>query len=135
MMAFYKEVGDFVSAHAGEEGMQAFVEPLGKAAKDLERATMWFMANAMNRPDNAAAGSSDYMHLFGLVALAYMWARIALVAREKLAAGDADDAAWLEAKLTTARYFMERVLPESRAHVLRIEAGADTLMALPAEAF
>ena len=134
MMAFFKEVTDFVGEHGEDEAMKPYVEPLGKAAKDLERATMWFMANAMAKPDNAGAGSTDYMHLFGLVALAYMWAMIAKTAQGKLAAGEGDKE-WLEAKLVTGRYFMQRILPETGAHVRRIEAGADTMMALPAEAF
>ena len=50
-----------------------FVRPLGQALGDLQQATMWFMQNALGNPDNAGAGSTDYMHLFGLVALGYMW--------------------------------------------------------------
>ena len=134
MMAFFKEVTDFATEHSEDEAMKPYVQPLGKAAKDLERATMWFMANAMAKPDNAGAGSTDYLHLFGLVALAYMWAMIAKTAQAKIAAGDGDKA-WLEAKLVTGRYFMQRILPETGAHVRRIETGADTMMALPAEAF
>ena len=54
--------------------MKPYVEPLGAALGHLQQATMWFMQNAMTKPDNAGAGSTDYMHLFGLVALGYMWA-------------------------------------------------------------
>jgi hypothetical protein len=96
---------------------------------------MWLMQNAMMKPDNAGAASTDYMHLFGLVALAYMWGRMAKVAQDKLAAGANGDAAFLKAKLVTARFFMERVLPETAAHLARISAGADAMMALEAEAF
>ena len=48
---------------------------------------MWFMQNAMAKPDNAGAGSTDYMHMFGLVALGYMWAQMAAAAQAKLKAG------------------------------------------------
>ena len=133
VMAFFKEVTDFVAAHGDDEAMKPFVGPLGKAAKDLERATMWFMANAMVRPDNAGAGSHDYMHLMGLVALGYMWALMARTAQEKMAKGDDED--FMQAKLVTGRYFMERLLPETAAHVARIEAGAASMMDLPADAF
>ncbi len=95
---------------------------------------MWFMQNAMKTPDNAGAGSTDYMHLFGLVALGYMWARMAKVASARLADG-AGDRAFYETKLVLARYFMERLMPETGAHLRRISAGADAMMALPAEAF
>jgi acyl-CoA dehydrogenase len=93
------------------------------------------MQNAMAKPDNAGAGSTDYMHLFGLVILGYMWARMAKAAQESLAAGDAGRAAFLEAKLVTGRFYMERILPETVLRRTRIEAGAETMMALPAEAF
>ncbi len=133
VMAFFKEVTDFVAAHGEDEAMKPYVEPLGKAARDLERATMWFMANAMAKPDNAGAGSYDYMHLMGLVALGYMWARMAKAAQDSQ--GNGLDQGFVDAKLVTGRYFMERVLPETATRVARIEAGADTMMALPADAF
>src|ERR1043166_3021185 len=72
VMAFFNEVSSFVKAN-GDEAMKPYVAPLSEALAQLQQATMWFMQNAMKQPDNAGAGSSDYMHLFGLVALAYMW--------------------------------------------------------------
>ncbi len=73
------------------------------------------------------------MHLFGLVVFGYMWARMAKVAHGKIVDGAGSD--HLKTKLVTGRFFMERLLPESAAHLARIQAGADTLMELPAEAF
>jgi hypothetical protein len=64
-----------------------------------------------------------------------MWGLMAKTAQAALAAGAGDDASFYENKLVTARYFMERVMPESAAHLARISSGADTMMALPAEAF
>ena len=71
---------------------------------------MWFMQNALAKPDNAGAGSTDYMHLFGLVALGYMWCRIAEAAKAKAASGNGAGRS-MAAKLTTARFFAERLLP------------------------
>ena len=83
---------------------------------------MWLMQNGMAKPDNAGAASTDYLHLFGLVALGYMWARMAKV-RRKLAAGDDGAASFYDDKLVTGRFFMERVMPEtagaSRPHLER----------------
>ena len=134
VQAFFKEVGDFCEENRGDETLSFFTKHLKKGLNDLQAATMWFVQNAMAKPDNAGAGSHDYMHLFGLVALGYMWALQAKTAQEKLADGD-DRKAFLEAKLTTARYFMERVMPESSAHLARISAGADSMMELAEEAF
>ncbi|KAB2874410.1 MAG: acyl-CoA dehydrogenase, partial [Bauldia sp.] len=83
--------------------------------------------------DNAGAASTDYLHLFGLVALGLMWGRMAKVAQEKVAAGAATPLH--EAKLVTARYYFERIMPESAAHLARISAGADSMMALAEDAF
>jgi hypothetical protein len=74
------------------------------------------------------------MHMFGLVALAYMWAMMARKAQAKLT-NDDGDRAFLEAKLATGAYFMLRVLPETKAHLARIVSGAASVMALDADAF
>ncbi|WP_181699898.1 acyl-CoA dehydrogenase C-terminal domain-containing protein [Chthonobacter albigriseus] len=135
IQAFFREIAEYVAGHAENEAMKPYVGPLKKAADDLQKATMWFLANGMKNPDNAGAGSTDYMHLLGLVVLAYMWARMAETAQEKLKAGANGHAAFMERKLVTARFFMERVLPETGAHLARISAGSEAIMALPAEAF
>ena len=134
VMAFFKEVDGFLAENAEDEALKPFTGPLRRAREDLQKATMWFMANAMGKPDNAGAGATDYMHLFGLVALGYMWGRIAKAAVAKKAAGNGV-AERMDAKLVAGRFFMERTLPETATRLARIAAGADTVMALPADAF
>lgn len=135
VQAFFKEVGEFCEENRADETMAPFTKSIKKGLNDLQAATMWLMQNAMAKPDNAGAASTDYMHLFGLVVLGYLWGRMAKVSQEKLAEGAGDTAAFHEHKIVTARYFMERVMPETAAHLARISTGADTMMALPAEAF
>jgi acyl-CoA dehydrogenase len=135
LQAFFAEVQGFIKEQAADEGMKPFVEPLGKALGHLQQATMWFMANAMAKPDNAGAGATDFMHLFGLVALGYMWCRMAAAARAKLKAGANGSTDRMNAKLVTGRFFMERMLPESGAHLARITAGAASTMELPEAMF
>ncbi|MBX3570519.1 MAG: acyl-CoA dehydrogenase C-terminal domain-containing protein [Rhizobiaceae bacterium] len=135
VQAFFKEVGAFCEAGRADEKLAPYTKGLKKGLNDLQAATMWLMQNAVAKPDNAGAASTDYMQLFGLVALGYMWGQMVKSAQEKLASGEAGDAAFYEAKLVTGRYFMERIMPETAAHLARISTGADTMMALPAEAF
>ena len=132
---FMEEVNGFTGKHRENEAMQPYTKPLRNATKALEAATMWLMQNGMKNPDNAGAASMDYMHLMGLVALGYMWAIMAEKSQAALAEGANGKASFHENKLATARYFMERVMPEAQAHLARIETGSDSMMALAADAF
>ncbi|KAA0077521.1 acyl-CoA dehydrogenase C-terminal domain-containing protein [Tardiphaga sp. P9-11] len=132
-MAFFGEVAAFAKEHGGDEAMKPYLDPLSNALGHLQQATMWLMNNAMMKPDNAGAGATDYMQLFGLTAFAYMWAKMAKVAQDKIAAEGATS--YLTTKLVTGRFFMERMLPETALHLARIQTGSATTMELPAEAF
>jgi acyl-CoA dehydrogenase len=133
VMAFFGEVAAFAKDHGADEAMKPYIAPLSSALGHLQQATTWLMQNALAKPDNAGAGATDYMQLFGLVTFGYMWARMAKVALDKIAGGDA--APYLTSKLVTGRFFMERMLPETSVHLARIQTGSDTTMELPAEAF
>lgn len=135
VQAFFKEVGAFCEENRADEKMAPYTKALKKGLNDLQAATMWLMQNAIQKPDNAGAASTDYMHLFGLVAFGHMWGRMVKAAQEKLAAGAGDTASFYENKLVTGSYFMERIMPETATRLARISSGADTMMALPAEAF
>ena len=87
-----------------------------------------------NPPEEAGAAATEYLHLFGLVALGFMWARTAVIAVEKLATPDAD-AGFYKAKLTTARFFMERVLPRVGGLLVAIKAGKGAMMEMDEAAF
>jgi acyl-CoA dehydrogenase len=129
VMAFFNEVQSYLKERAGSDSLNPYLKPLGASLAHLQAATMWFMNNAMAKPENAGAGAADYMHMFGLVALGYMHARIAEAALAK-----GDDPA-MKAKLATARFFADRMLPETAAHLARIQSGADSVMALADDAF
>jgi hypothetical protein len=132
--AFFELVGREIAdaKQAGDPGgVGAALEP---ALADLQAATMWLAQNGMADPDHAGAGAYAYMDLMGLVSLGWMWLKIAAASTRALADGD-PDVAFHEAKLVTARFYAARELPTSIAHRRKIEAGADTLMKMPAEAF
>ena len=135
IMAFFNEVGGFIKENGEDEVLKPLLAPLAASLGHLQQATMWFMNNALARPDNAGAGATDYMHLLGLVSLGYMWAKMAKVAQDKLKAGANGATERMNTKLVTARFFMERSLPETAAHLARITSGADSTMALSAEQF
>ncbi|MDX7952445.1 acyl-CoA dehydrogenase C-terminal domain-containing protein [Lichenihabitans sp. Uapishka_5] len=129
---FTREVSAYLKQKADQDAMAPYLAPLKEGLDRLQQATMWFMANAMTKPDNAGAGATSYMHLLGLVGMGYMWARMAEAALARKARGAS---AGMDAKLTVGRIFMERLMPETATHLARITAGAETMMAMPAEAF
>jgi acyl-CoA dehydrogenase len=133
IMAFFAEVSAFMKENAGNEAMKPYVSPLSTALAHLQQATTWLMQNALAKPDNAGAAATDYMELFGLVVFAYMWARMAKVVNEKITASGATP--YLNTKLVTGKFFMERMLPETSVHLARIQTGCATTMELAAEAF
>ena len=134
-MAFFDIVKGFIKENEADESLKAdFLDPLKAASKDLQAAAMYFVQQGMKNPNNALAGSYDFMHLFGHVCLGLMWARMAKVATAKLAAGEGD-AEFYKAKLVTGRYYMARQLPATAMHLKRIESGADPVMTLDAANF
>lgn len=134
IFTFFQEVDDFVGDNEGNEALTPFVEGLKSSKAQLEEATNWLMKNGLSNFDNAAAGSTDYLQLFGLTAMTYMWAMMVKTANEKASNGGADDP-YYDNKIKTGRYFIERVLPETASHLAKMKSGADSMMALDAEAF
>ncbi len=110
------------------------VKGLEKAFGALQLATGHLAATGMADPEEAGAAATEYLRLFGLVALGFMWARSAVIAVEKLATPDAD-AGFYKAKLTTARFYMERVLPQVGGLLVSIKAGKAAMMEIDEAAF
>ena len=131
VFGFFGEIDAFAAAHAGDDGLRPFVEGLAGVKAQLQEATTWLMQNGLQNPEEAGAASTDYLHLFGLTALAYMWALMAKAALAKAA----DPDPFYADKLTTGRYFLDRILPDSASHLAKLKAGAKSMMALKAEAF
>src|SRR3954464_7267202 len=136
VQAFLKMLSEDIADGKSGEGEEAdrLAAALEKAVGDLQTATMWLMQNGLANPNNAGAAAYSYMNLMGVVCLGLMWLRMAKASTAALADG-AEDKDFHEAKLVTARFFAERVMPETGALRRKIEAGAESLMALPAEAF
>jgi Acetyl-CoA dehydrogenase C-terminal like len=134
VQAFFKVVDDEIAEAKGRAKLTDFAGHLEKATGQMKAATMWFMQNGMANPNNIGAGAHHYMHITGIVALGLMWLRMVEAANAALDAGTGD-AAFYEAKLVTARYFAERIMPEAGALRRKIEGGDAAIMALTPEMF
>ena len=134
IFAFFNELDDFVHNHEDDADLKEFVDAVKGAKAELQDGTMWLMQNGMTNFDNAGAASHDYLNLFGLTALSYMWAlqaKAALAAKKNGGAGDP----YYDTKLATGRYFLARMLPDTASHLAKLKSGAGPVMALAAEQF
>jgi alkylation response protein AidB-like acyl-CoA dehydrogenase len=133
IMSWFADIDAFVAENGADGPIKPYVDGLADAKKKLQEGTMWLMQNGMQNPDNAGAASTEYLNLFGVTALAYLWAQMAKAAQAKIDAGSDDP--FYANKLITGRYFVERILPDAHGHLVKLKTGADLLMAMPAEAF
>ena len=134
LRTFFHPVAAYIEAHKDDPRIGPLVQPLAKAFGALQLATAHIAQAGMRDPEEAGAAATEYLRLFGLVALGYMWARMAEVATAKAPSADGD-AAFYQAKLTTAQFYMERILPQAGALYLGIKAGKKSMMALDEAAF
>lgn len=129
---FFHPVSQFIEETAGDLALQEYVLPLTKAFGRLQQVTLWVAQEGMKDREQAGAAASDYLRLLALVALAYMWARMAKVALGKVG-GERD--AFYRAKLATARFYMMRLLPQTSALEAAIMSGAGSIMDVQEEWF
>ena len=139
---FFHPVADYIVAHEGNEQMAEFIGPLAKAFGRLQQATGFVAQKGMAKPEEAGAAATEYLRLFGLTALAYLWARMAEISLAKTAGAtathdgvDPDPDGFYKAKVLTARFYYERVLPETSSLLAKIMSGGKTMMAFEEAAF
>ena len=127
LRSFFHPVQAFVDAESGNEQMKEFAVPLGKALDQLQQASLWIAKQGLVNPDDAGAAASEYLKMFSHVTFAWIWARQAKIAQEKLAAGT-DKVRFYQDKLDTARFFMARVLPQTVSLMMCLTKGSATVM-------
>ncbi|TCZ66622.1 acyl-CoA dehydrogenase C-terminal domain-containing protein [Roseicella aquatilis] len=129
LRSFFHPVLGFIEARMEEPAMEEFILPLSKAFGRLQQVTADLAQRGLRDPFEAGAAATDYLRLFGLTALAYAWARMAEIALGK------EEDAFYRAKLATARFFMQRILPETSSLAAKVLAGGGTLKAFEDAAF
>jgi alkylation response protein AidB-like acyl-CoA dehydrogenase len=134
MRRFFQPVDEYLRARLDKPELADFVLPTFKAFGRLQQVTALLAQKGLADPEEAAAAASEYLRAFGLVALGYIWTRIAETALAKRAAANGE-ASFYDAKLSTARFYMAKLLPETNALFASIGAGAKPVMELAADAF
>ena len=133
LQAFFADIDEFIADNEADAEMKPFLDGLAAAKADVAEATAWLMQNAFTNPDNAGAGSMDYLNMMALLCLAFGWAQLAKAAIAKQNAGETDP--FFANKLTTGNFFLARMLPDAKAHLAKLKTGADPVMALAAGGF
>jgi alkylation response protein AidB-like acyl-CoA dehydrogenase len=131
LMRFGKLVRELCEAEAGNEAMKEFIEPLADLGDKVSKLTMEIGGKAMANPDEVGAAAVDYLRVVGHFYFAYFFARAAKLALEKQDSGDK----FYKAKLHTARFYFQKMLPETASHIRKARAGATTLMAMEEDLF
>jgi hypothetical protein len=126
--ALFGQINAWVAENEPDAAMAPYVKGIKRGIENLQNATLWLAANGRENPNNAGAGAYDYLRMMGIVVTGWMWGRMAKVANAKLAAKQGD-AAFYQAKLVSARYWMERLIPECPMLLERIQAGSENVMA------
>ncbi len=128
---FFHPVTAFVEEHKGDERMAEFIEPLAKGLDRLRNASLTIAGRGLADPEEAGAAATEYLKLFALVAVGYMWARMAKLALAK----NGGDNGFHATKLKTARFYMARLMPETSSLFAQLMAGKRTLMEMGADEF
>ncbi|MBV8124098.1 MAG: acyl-CoA dehydrogenase C-terminal domain-containing protein, partial [Paucibacter sp.] len=123
---FGKKIAAFVEEEGTSEAMQEFINPLADIGDKVAKLTTEIGMKAFQNPDEVGAAAVDYLRVVGHMCFAYFFARMAKVALEKQNSGDA----FYAAKLSTARFYFAKLLPETATLIRTARAGLKPLMEL-----
>ncbi len=126
---FFHPVDKFIQENINDNNLSEVIMPLAKSFARLQQASAWVAENGMSNPNEAAGASSDYLKLFGLVTLGYMWA---MMAKESLAKinDEKSNKEFYQDKINLSKFYMNKVLPETSSLLSKITAGSKTLMSI-----
>ncbi|ORU92033.1 MAG: acyl-CoA dehydrogenase [Cycloclasticus sp. symbiont of Bathymodiolus heckerae] len=129
---FFHPLSKFLTQHSDDDSLDPYIQPLSKAFSRLQNATLFIAKKGLSNPDEVGAAASDYLKLFGFVAIGYMWAQMAeQIINNK---GNMPDT-FYDAKLKTGRFYMQRLLPQTESLLSSLMSGSDNIMDLAESQF
>jgi Acyl-CoA dehydrogenases len=126
---YLAEIREFIAAEQAGLAALSLHQPLGDAVNKLERITNELIARASANPCDVGAAAVEYLHLLGHVSYAYLWAKMACVAKA------AEASAFLDGKIKTAQFYFAHLLPRIEGLTASLERGSESLMAFDADQF
>ncbi len=133
--SFFADVQAELEEVKAEPALDDIATPLADAFNKLQQATAWLAQNGFANPDEAGGAATDYLRMFALVSFGWMWLKIARVAHSKIAGGANGMASYYDGKMKTARFFAEKMLPETDSRFKSMTAGCKTMMEMAVEQF
>jgi len=132
LRSFFHPVQAYIEKYVSDPKMAEFVQPLAKSFMRLQQVTGYLAEAGIKNPDDAAADATEYLRLIGLVSLGFMWCKMAELSLDKM---DGDDAAFYQAKIETARFYVQKLMPQCSSLATSIMAGSASTMGLSSDAF
>ena len=131
LVGFTTILENFCDENLNEETV-FFIEPLRRHKEEWLKISVEIGERALKDPNEAGAAAYDYLMYSGYIVLGYFWARMAILSQNKIGSSDKS---FYEAKLMTAKFYFERILPRTRYHYESISSGAENLMEMSADMF
>jgi alkylation response protein AidB-like acyl-CoA dehydrogenase len=129
LKSFTRQIHVFCKEHEDEPRLGRYLRPLSRLNEEWSDLTRRIGMAAVQDKEEAGAASVDYLMYSGYIVMGFFWAKAAVAAHRKLEAGEGDTT-FLRAKLFTARFYMERLLPRTQSLATTMLSGADNLMDL-----
>ena len=129
-----KPLVDEVNGFCAENDTSPFAHTLSSLMDQWQELNGKLAVMAADNPDEVNAAAWDYLMFSGYTVLAYLWMKAAVVAEGKLADGSSEQD-FYNAKLKTARFYFERLLPRAQQHVVTLMSGSKNLMELDENSF
>lgn len=127
-------IDQFILQHQANVALKPYLEKLDELKQQWLSLTTTIAEKAKHNPEEIGAASVDYLYFSSYVVFAYLWARMVQVAYERLEVGTQEEA-FYKAKLTTAKFFYQKLLHRTQSHAAAIESGAESVMELDQDAF
>ncbi len=128
-------ITEFVEQYGTRPDMNEFITPLADLGDKVTKLTMELGMKAFANQDEAGAAAVDYLRVVGHLVYAYFWAKMARIALDRVKADGGKVDPFYVNKLAVARFYFQRLLPETAYHIRSARSGVKNLMELPAEAF
>ena len=132
--AYFKLIEDEIASCDGNEALQTIAAATGRSLERVREATNWIAQNALENREEAGGASYDFMTMFGITSLGFMWIKMMKVAMDKLDAGEGN-ADFYKSKLAHGNFWAQKIMPDTAALLEKIQAGGDVYMELDAANF